>query len=140
MCYTYVEGWAHYTEEMMIDQGFGNGDLHIRIAQIKEALVRCCRYLAAIGLHCENMSLEEAASLFTEHAKISKTTAKQEAERGAFDPGYLSYTLGKILLKKLKNDFFAKSNGKYSLKDFHNKIVSSGAPTYKIISKYILND
>jgi len=140
MCYSYTEGWAHYTEEMMIDQGYGNGDLHIRIAQIKEALVRCCRYLAAIGLHCENMSLEEAASLFTEHAKISNTTAKHEAERGAFDPGYLSYTLGKIILKKLKKDFFAKHNGKYSLKDFHNKIVSSGAPTYKIISKYILND
>jgi uncharacterized protein (DUF885 family) len=140
MSYTYTEGWAHYTEEMMIDEGYGKDDYQIKLAQIIEAIVRCCRYLAAIGLHYDNMTIDEAIELFKNHAKLSPTTATQEAERGAFDPGYLSYTLGKIMLKNLKKDFFAKYNGKHSLKDFHNKIVSLGAPTYKIASKYLLND
>ncbi len=138
MSYTYVEGWAHYTEEMMIDEGYGEDNYHIKLAQVKEAIVRCCRYLAAIGLHYEDMTIDEATELFKNRAKLAPVTAKQEAERGAFDPGYLSYTLGKIMLKKLKKDFFAKYNGKYTLKDFHNKIVSLGAPTYRIASKYLL--
>ena len=138
MSYTYVEGWAHYTEEMMIDEGYGKDNYHIKLAQVKEAIVRCCRYLAAIGLHHEDMTIDEATELFINRAKLAPVTAKQEAERGAFDPGYLSYTLGKIMLKELKKDFFIKYNGKHSLKDFHNKIVSLGAPTFRIASKYLL--
>ena len=140
MSYTYVEGWAHYTEEMMIDEGYGKDNYHIKLAQVKEAIVRCCRYLAAIGLHHEDMTIDEAIELFKNRAMLSTVTATQEAERGAFDPGYLSYTLGKIMLKKLKKDFFKKFNGKHTLKDFHNKIVSLGAPTYKIATKYLLNN
>lgn len=138
MSYTYVEGWAHYTEEMMADMGYDNFDPKMKLAQLFEALIRCCRYLVAVGLHTEKMSIEEAVEFFKKNAFMPETTARQEAERGAFDPGYLSYTLGKIHLRKLKQMFFEKHGEKFPLKEFHKRIVSLGCPTYKMAEKYIL--
>jgi uncharacterized protein (DUF885 family) len=138
MSYTYVEGWAHYTEEMMSDMGYDSFDPKMKLAQLIEALIRCCRYLVAVGLHTEKMTIEEAVQFFMKNAFMPETTARQEAERGAFDPGYLSYTLGKIYLKKLKQIFFEKHGKKYELKDFHKRIVSMGCPTYRMAEKYIL--
>jgi len=137
MSYTYVEGWAHYTEEMMADAGYDAHDPKMKLAQILEAQIRCCRYLVAIGLHTENMSIDDATDFFKKNAHMPETTARQEAERGAFDPGYLSYTLGKIYLKKLKQMFFEKHTEK-PLSEFHQRIVSMGCPTYKMAEKYIL--
>ncbi len=137
MSYTYVEGWAHYTEEMMADAGYDAHDPKMKLAQILEAQIRCCRYLVAIGLHAENMSIDDATDFFMKNAHMPETTARQEAERGAFDPGYLSYTLGKIYLKKLKQMFFEKHPDK-PLSEFHQRIVSMGCPTYKMAEKYIL--
>lgn len=138
--YSYVEGWAHYTEEMMIEEGYDIDDPKVRYAQLKEALIRCCRYMVAIGLHAEGMTIDEATDFFMKNAHMNETTARQEAERGTYDPGYINYTLGKILLKGMRNKFFAKYNGKYSLKDFHNKIISIGGPPFKIAEKYILEE
>ena len=138
--YSYVEGWAHYTEEMMIDEGYDLDDPKVRYAQLKEALIRCCRYLVAIGLHTEGMTIDEATEFFMKNAHMNETTARQEAERGTYDPGYINYTLGKILLKRMRDKFFAKFNGKYSLKDFHNKIISIGGPPFKIAEKYVLEE
>jgi len=138
MSYSYIEGWAHYAEEMMIEEGYGNKDFKIKIGQLIEALIRCSRYIVAIGIHCETMSIEEAKEFFLKNAHMTETTALQEAERGAFDPGYLNYTLGKIFLKKFKEKYFAKYNGTKTLKDFHNTIVSLGAPTFKIAEEYVL--
>jgi uncharacterized protein (DUF885 family) len=140
MSYSYLEGWAHYTEEMMIDEGFDLDNPKVRCAQLKEALIRCCRYLVAIGLHTEGMTIDEATEFFMKNAHMNETTARQEAERGTYDPGYINYTLGKILLKRLRDNFFQKYNGKYTLKDFHNKIISIGAPPYKIAERYLLNE
>lgn len=140
MSYSFVEGWAHYTEEMMIDEGFDIDDPKVRCAQIKEALIRCCRYLAAIGLHTEGMTIDEATEFFMKNAHMNETTARQEAERGTYDPGYLNYTLGKILMKRLRDNFFKKYNGKYTLKDFHNKVISIGAPPFVIAEQYLLNE
>ncbi|MBS1491902.1 MAG: DUF885 domain-containing protein [Bacteroidetes bacterium] len=137
MSYTYVEGWAHYTEEMMSDMGYDSFDPKMKLAQLIEALIRCCRYLVAVGLHTEKMTIEEAVQFFMKNAFMPETTARQEAERGAFDPGYLSYTLGKIYLKKLKQMFFDKHKDK-ELKEFHKRIVSMGCPTYRMAEKYIL--
>ena len=138
MSYSYVEGWAHYTEEMMIEKGFRKDDFKSRIGMLLEALIRCCRYNAAIGIHCENMTLEEAKNYFLENAFMTETTAMQEAERGAFDPGYLNYTLGKIYLKKFREKYLNKFRDTKTLKDFHNQIVSLGCPTYKIAEDFVL--
>lgn len=138
MSYSYVEGWAHYSEEMMVDEGYGNGDFKIKIGQLIEALIRCCRFIAAINIHCENGTIEKAKDFFVKNAFMTETTAMQEAERAAFDPGYLNYTLGKIYLKKFKEKYFARHNGTKSLKDFHNVAVSMGCPTFKIAEKYVL--
>lgn len=140
MSYSYVEGWAHYSEEMMIDEGFNSDDFKIQIGQLIEALIRCCRFIAAINIHCENKSLEEVKDFFVKNAYMAEVTALQEAERGAFDPGYLNYTLGKIFLKRFKEKYFAKHNGTKSLKDFHNMIVSMGCPTFQIAEKYVLSN
>ncbi|MEO8664588.1 MAG: DUF885 domain-containing protein [Ignavibacteria bacterium] len=136
--YSYIEGWAHYTEEMMIDQGYSKEDFRSRIGMLLEALIRCCRYIVAIGIHCEGMSINEAKDFFLKNAHMNEVTALQEAERGAFDPGYLNYTLGKIYLKQFMTKYFNKFDGKKTLKDFHDKVVSLGAPTYSIAEKYVL--
>lgn len=140
MSYSYIEGWAHYTEEMMLEYGYGKDDPKIRVAQLLEALIRCCRYMVAIGVHTEKMSIDEGTEFFMKNAFMKETTARQEAERSAFDPGYLNYTLGKICLKKLREKYMAKQNGKASLKEFHNRLVAFGAPTWQIAEKYMLGD
>jgi len=138
MSYSYVEGWAHYTEEMMIDKGYNKEDFTSRIGMLIEALIRCCRYNVAIGIHCENMTLEEAKNYFLDNAYMTETTAMQEAERGAFDPGYLNYTLGKIYIKKFREKYFEKFRDTKTLKDFHDQVVSLGCPTYRIAEDYVL--
>jgi uncharacterized protein (DUF885 family) len=139
MSYSYVEGWAHYTEEMMIEQGFGNDDYKTEIGMYLEALIRCCRFIVAIGIHCEGMTIDEAKDFFLKNAYMAEVTAEQEAKRGAFDPGYLNYTLGKIMLKEFKLKYFSKFGTSKTLKDFHNSIVSLGAPTFRIAEELILN-
>lgn len=134
-CYSYAEAWAHYTEEMMVEKGYGDGDLDLRLCMIKEALIRCCRYLVAIGLHCEKMSVEEATEFFMKNAKLNNTIARQEAERGLYDPGYLNYTLGKIIIKDMKREFNQK-HPELSDKDFHNRFVNFGCPTLTIAKRY----
>ncbi|MBV6478384.1 MAG: hypothetical protein HGGPFJEG_01138 [Ignavibacteria bacterium] len=140
MSYSYVEGWAHYTEEMMIEKGYDKENFKTKIGQLLEALIRCCRYIVSIGIHCENMTIEEAKNFFMKNAHMAEITALQEAERGAFDPGYLNYTLGKIFLKKLKDKYISKFDGIKTEKDFHDKVVSLGSPTYGIAEKYILEE
>lgn len=140
MSYSYTEGWAHYTEELMIEKGYDSGNFKTKIGQLLEALIRCCRYIVAIGIHCENMTIDEAQKFFLENAYMTETTALQEAERGAFDPGYLNYTLGKIYLKELKINYFKKFGNTKTEREFHDKIISLGAPTYKIAEKYILEN
>lgn len=139
MSYSYIEGWAHYTEEMMVEQGYGKEDPKTEIGMLLEALIRCCRYLVAIGVHCEGMSIEEAKDFFVKNAMMQEVTALQEAERAAFDPGYLNYTLGKIMLKNFKMKFFSRFGTEKSLREFHDSVVSLGAPTYRIAEEYVLS-
>lgn len=138
-CYSYAEAWAHYTEEMMIEKGYGAGDVELRLSMIKEALIRCCRYLVAIGLHCESMTVKEATEFFQQNAKLNYTIARQEAERGVYDPGYLNYTLGKIIIKEMKSEFNSK-HPELSDKDFHNRFVNFGCPTLAIAKRYFYED
>jgi hypothetical protein len=129
--YAFLEGWAHYTEEMMLEAGWGDGDVRIQIAYIQEALIRLCRYIAAIELHRGNMTLSEAQHLFEEKALMRPVTARKEAERGIFDPGYLFYTLGKFQILDLRAKM-QKQPG-FSLYDFHNDLLSYGTAPLKII-------
>jgi len=131
--YAFIEGWAHYTEEMMIEQGWAENDPRIRIAFLQEALIRVCRYIAAIELHSGTMTLSEAQHMFEDKALLRPIAARREAERGVFDPGYLFYTLGKFQIRELRKRM-EKDDG-FSLYDFHNQLLSYGCVPVKIVSE-----
>ncbi len=132
--YAFLEGWAHYTEEMMLEAGWGADDARIRLAYIQEALIRVARYLASIELHSGTMTLSEAQQLFEEKALLRPVAARREAERGVFDPGYLFYTLGKFQIKELRARL-ERANEDFSLYDFHNTLLSFGTPPVKIVAE-----
>jgi len=132
--YAFLEGWAHYTEEMMLEAGWGEGDARIRLAYIQEALIRVARYLVSIELHSGTMTLSEAQQLFEEKALLRPVAARREAERGVFDPGYLFYTLGKFQIKELRTRL-ERANEDFSLYEFHNALLSYGTPPVKIVAE-----
>lgn len=136
--YSHYESWAHYSEEMMLDEGYGNGNLQLRMAQLSEALVRNCRYVCAIQMHTHGMSVEDATRFFMEHAYMDKVTAEKEARRGTHDPGYINYTLGKLLLLKLREDYKAAYGNDFSLKRFHDEYIGYGSPPIPILRKMML--
>jgi uncharacterized protein (DUF885 family) len=122
---TNAEGWAHYAEQMMVDQGFGEGDPRIRLTQLQEALLRDCRYVVGIKLHTKGMSVEDGARFFVEQGFFEPANAYEEARRGAYNPTYLYYTLGKLEIQKLRDEYLARPGGK-SLKAFHDAFVAQG--------------
>jgi uncharacterized protein (DUF885 family) len=135
-CGTNAEGWAHYTEQMMVDEGFGEHDPKIRLAQLQEALLRDCRYVVGIKLHTANWTVEEGAKLFVEKGFQEPANAYEEARRGAYNPTYLYYTFGKLEIQKLRDDFRAKKGG--SLRDFHDAFVAQGGLPIPLVRKILL--
>ena len=103
--YSFTEGWAHYAEEMMLETKYGHLKPRLLLSQLLEALVRNCRYMCSLKMHTEDMALEEATQFFMENAFMTELPARREALRGTFDPGYLNYTLGKLMILKLREDF-----------------------------------
>ena len=136
--YAFTEGWAHYTEQMMWEEGFREGDPRFHLAQLSEALVRNCRFVCALRLHAHDMSVDEATDFFVANAFYPETPARQEAERGTFDPGYFSYTLGKLQILRLRDDYRAAAGGEYSLKRFHDRLLSRGAPPVELMRRVML--
>jgi uncharacterized protein (DUF885 family) len=122
----FVEGWAHYCEQMMIDEGFRKDDTGVRLGQLAEALIRLCRCIVGIRLHCEDMSVEQAVRVFREEAFLEEGSARREAERGTFDPSYILYSAGKLMLLKLREDYKARAAGKFSLREFHDRLLGNG--------------
>ena len=122
----FVEGWAHYCEQMMIDEGFRKNDTGVRLGQLAEALIRLCRCIVGIRLHCEDMSVEAAVRFFREEAFLEEASARREAERGTFDPSYILYSAGKLMLLKLREDYKARAEGKFSLREFHDTLLGNG--------------
>ncbi len=120
------EGWAHYCEEMMIEEGLGKEDLRYRIAQLRGASVRLCRLIAGISLHARGMSLEEAQRLFEEEGYLTPVNAGREARRGAVDPTYGVYTLGKWQILDLREEFRVRMGAEYRLRDFHDRLLAQG--------------
>jgi hypothetical protein len=125
--YAFAEGWAHYGEEMIWEAGFGAGDAEIHIGQLQNALLRTVRLLAAIGLHSGEMSLAEAEAMFRDRAFQDPASARQQAARGTFDPGYLNYTLGKLIIRRLRQDWLAAAPGR-DWRGFHDRLLACGGP------------
>ena len=124
---SFIEGWAHYAEQMMLDAGFGREDPTLRLGQLQEALIRLTRFIVGIRLHAEDLSVEQGVRLFREHAFLEEASARREAERGTFDPTYLVYSVGKLMLLKLRRDCKAQQGSKFSLKGFHDALLAQGA-------------
>jgi uncharacterized protein (DUF885 family) len=134
-CGTNAEGWAHYTEQMMVDEGFGGGDPKVRLAQLQEALLRDCRYVVGIKLHTQGMTVEEGAKLFVEKGFQEPANGFEESRRGAYNPTYLYYTLGKLEILKLRGEYM-KARGA-SLEAFHDAFVSQGGLPIPLVRKIL---
>ena len=136
----FVECWAHYTEQMLVDEGFGDGSLKYRLAQSDEALLRLCRLCVAIKTHCEGMSLDDATKFFQDNCYYEEKPARQEATRGTYDPGYLYYTLGKLQILKLREDYRKQEGSRYTLQRFHDELLSHGMPPLRLLREVMLKD
>jgi uncharacterized protein (DUF885 family) len=146
--YAFIEGWAHYCEEMAIEEGFPPASLakdpkapaKYRMAQASEALLRVCRLVAAIRMHCQGMTLDQATKFFSENCYYPEAPARSEAERGSYDPGYCLYTVGKLQLFTLRQDFRKQEGPRFSLKRFHDEILRHGQPPVRLLRERMLRD
>ncbi|MGB6600092.1 MAG: DUF885 domain-containing protein [Candidatus Cybelea sp.] len=134
----FAEGWAHYSEQMMVDEGWGNGDSRVRLAQLDEALLRACRYVVGVKLHTQGMSLSEAEHLFTDQCFQTPQVAVEESLRGTQDPMYGYYTLGKLMILKLRSDYKKKLGDAFTLEKFHDELLSRGDPPLPLLRPFIL--
>ena len=121
------EGWAHYAEELMQEAGLGDGQPLLRVGQILDALMRDVRFLSSIGLHVEGMSVDESRRMFAELAHLDPGNAEQQALRGTYDPGYFAYTLGKLIIVKMREDWTAERGGRKAWKEFHETLLYYGS-------------
>ena len=137
---TYVEGWAHYTEQMMLDEGYGNGDPVLRLGQLQDALLRNARFIVGMEMHTGKMTFEQGVDFFVKEGFQTRTNGERETKRGTSDPTYLYYTLGKLEILKLREDYKKKMGPKYSLREFHNRLLSQGMPPIKVARKELLGD
>jgi uncharacterized protein (DUF885 family) len=146
---TNVEGWAHYCEQMMLDQGYGQPGAgakdareakFLRLGQLQDALLRNARFIVGIQLHTGKMTVNEAIDFFQKEGYQSKETALVETKRGTGDPTYLYYTLGKLEIMKLREDVKAKEGASFSLQTFHDQFLQQGFPPIKILREAMLGD
>ncbi len=150
--YAFTEGWAHYCEKMMLDEGYGSSTASTpseedakraakyRMAQADEALLRLCRLCVSIKMHTQNMSIDAATKFFQENCYYEEKPARQEAMRGTFDPLYLNYTLGKLQILKLRDDYKAQQGDEFSLQKFHNELLNHGMPPIRLLREIMLKD
>ncbi len=136
--YSFSEGWAHYVEQMMVDEGFESDLPEVRLGQISDALLRDCRFLASIGIHVRGMSVADAQRRFAEDCVQDEATARQQAVRGTFDPGYFAYTLGKLQILSLREEAERALGDRFSLQRFHDALLSHGAPPVPLIRERVL--
>ncbi len=143
--YAFIEGWAHYTEKLIIDEGYGdNGDkikaAKYRMAQAGDALLRICRLCVSIKTHCHGMTIDEGTKFFMENWYQGDKPSRQEALRGTFDPGYLFYTVGKLQILKLREDYKKQEGANYSLQKFNDFMLDNGMPQIQILREMLLKD
>jgi uncharacterized protein (DUF885 family) len=150
--YAFTEGWAHYCEQMLVDEGFGASAsptptreeqiraAKYRLAQTDEALLRVCRLCVSIKMHCQGMKVDEAAKFFEDNCYFEASPAHSEAMRGTFDPEYLYYTVGKLELLKLREDYRKQQGADFSLQKFHDALLNHGAPPVRLLREVMLKD
>ena len=150
--YPFVEGWAHYAEQMMVEQGFGQSTsanpsheelvkaAKYRLAQSDEALLRLCRLCCSVKLHTQGMSVDDATRFFVDNCYYEEKPARQEALRGTFDPGYLYYSLGKLMILKLRRDCQQQDGPQFSLQRFHDEFLRHGAPPLRLMREVMLKN
>ncbi|MGB6942465.1 MAG: DUF885 domain-containing protein [Bryobacteraceae bacterium] len=137
---TNIEGWAHYCEQMMLDEGYGNGDLKLRLGQLQDALLRDARYIVGIEMHTGHMTYEQGIDFFVKEGYQTRTNGERETKRGTSDPTYLYYTLGKLEIMKLRADYKKKRGSAFTLEEFHDRFMREGTPPIKIVRKAMLGD
>lgn len=138
--YSFIEGWAHYIEQMMIEEGFGRDRPESHMGQLSDALLRNCRFVASIGIHTKGMTLAQAERRFIADCKQDKATAREQAIRGTFDPGYFAYTLGKVQILALREEAKKKLGKGFSLQRFHDALLAHGSPPVPLIRDRVLAD
>jgi len=138
--YAYAEGWGHYAEELMWEAGYESGNEETHIGQLSNALLRNCRYLSAIGLHARGMTQEQSRELFKNECYQDEGTALQQSARGTYDPAYLNYTLGKLMIRKLRDDYTASRGGRSAWKEFHDSFLSYGGPPIPAVRRAMLGN
>jgi hypothetical protein len=138
--YSFVEGWAHYTEQMMIEEGFAADRPEARLGQLSDALLRDCRFVASIGIHVHGMSVADAQRLFRDECKQDEANARQQAVRGTFDPGYFAYTLGKLQILELRHEAQRLLGSRFELRRFHDALLAHGAPPVPLLRQRVLDD
>ena len=138
--YAFAEGWAHYTEEMMLEAGLRDGDPETRIGQISNALLRDARFLSTIGLHTKGWSVEDSERFFIEEGFQSEGTAIQQAARGTYDPAYLNYTMGKLMIKRLRDDWTATRGGRKAWREFHDTFLGYGGPPIPLVRQQMMGE
>ena len=136
--YAFAEGWAHYAEELMWDVGLHAGDPEAHVGQLLQALWRDVRYVSAIGLHTGTLTVADSERLFREQAWLDAGNAHQQALRGAYDPGYLNYTLGKLMIRKLRDDWAATRGGRAAWREFHDRLLALGGPPLPLARRALL--
>jgi len=147
---TNAEGWAHYTEQMMLDEGYGRTPgvpeekdaafLKLRLGQLQDALLRNARYVVGIRMHTGDMTFDQAVEFFEKEGYQSHANAVRETKRGTRDPTYLVYTLGKLQILKLREDYRRKAGASFRLQDFHDAFLRQGFPPVKLIRRAMLGD
>lgn len=135
--YAFAEGWAHYTEEMMVEEGLAKDKPDLHIGQLLNALLRNVRYMCAIGMHTKGMTVAQCEKMFKEKGYQDAGNARQQAARGTYDPAYLNYTMGKLMIRKLRGDWQAANPGR-SLKQFHDEFLSYGGPPIPLVRAQML--
>ena len=136
--YAFAEGWAHYTEEMMFDAGLGGGTPEMHVGQIANALLRDVRFLSAIGLHTGSMTMAQSERMFLDKGLQDPGNARQQAARGTYDPAYLNYTLGKLMIMQLRQDWTATRGGRAGWKAFHDRFLEFGGPPIPLVRAQML--
>jgi uncharacterized protein (DUF885 family) len=136
--YAFAEGWAHYTEEMMRVEGVGGGTDETMIGQLSNALLRDCRFLSAIGMHTGSMTQQQSYDLYRNQCYQDPGNAKQQAARGTYDPAYLNYTMGKLMIRKLRDDWAASRGGQKAWKAFHDQFLSYGGPPIPLVRQQMM--
>lgn len=149
-CGTNAEGWAHYSEQMMLDEGFGRTPgvaeekdmpfLKLRLGQLQDALLRDARFVVGLQMHTGKMTFDEGIKFFESEGRQTHEVATRETKRGTSDPTYLVYTVGKLEITKLRDDYKHKTGADFSLQEFHDRFLRQGAPPVKIVRKALLGD